>query len=116
MADELRTHNRREKDAELEAELRAIRDQFKVTTAMRRGIFLIGARNGMWLTRVPGEFWAQSDSDTRVIACVCGLSPEVKGWLEVTKCECGRAFVFDGDDVRVDRPPAVRYPAPTPPE
>jgi hypothetical protein len=112
VADELRAYNRRDRDMELEAELRAIREEFKVATALRRGLLLITFRCGLWRTTVPGQFWAQKEADTYVISCVCGQTPEVTGWLVVTRCECGRGFLYDGDDIRVDKSPQVRYAAP----
>lgn len=114
LAAAVEAHNKRERTAELESELRAIREEQKVNTAMRRGLFLNMARNGGWLTKVPSEFWAQKDAGVYVISCVCGKTPEVTGWLEITQCECGRAFMFDGDDIRVDRPPTGRPQADPP--
>lgn len=111
LAEAVEAHNKRERTAELESELRAIREEHKVNTAMRRGLFIHMVRNGGWLTKVPPEFWAQESAGVYAISCVCGQTPKVTGWLEITRCDCGRAFLFDGDDIRVDKPPNDRSPA-----
>lgn len=51
---------------------------------------------------VPPEFW-QLEVDEAVIACPCGVEPHVR-IQTISTCECGRMFVFDGDEVRA-RPP-----------
>lgn len=65
--------------------------------------------------QVPSEFW-QLDGDAAIIACPCEADPNVPVQQPVT-CECGRMFVFDGDQVRVlpatffaaeDEPPRPR--------
>lgn len=61
--------------------------------------------------RVPGEFW-QLEVDEAVVACPCGVEPRVR--LDgVVACECGRLFVFDGDEVRARPPVAEEDEAPT---
>lgn len=49
--------------------------------------------------QVPPEFW-QLDGDEAIIACPCEHDPHV-GLQQLATCECGRMFVFDGDQVRV---------------
>lgn len=49
--------------------------------------------------QVPPEFW-QRDGDEAIVACPCEEEPRVPLQAPVT-CECGRMFVFDGDQVRV---------------
>lgn len=49
--------------------------------------------------QVPPEFW-QPDGDEAIVACPCEQEPKVPVQQLVT-CECGRMFVFDGDQVRV---------------
>lgn len=56
----------------------------------------------LWLTKIPPEFWSL-DGDEVTVACPCGGSPVAK-LGEPTLCKgwgCPRAYVFDGQHVRV---------------
>jgi hypothetical protein len=49
--------------------------------------------------RVPPEFWALEDA-VAVVACPCGETPAAVPGTSKT-CECGRAYLYDGQIVRV---------------
>lgn len=52
--------------------------------------------------RVPGEFFAQVDDDVVEVSCPCGHQPRLER-MAPTRCNCDRAFVYDGREVRVAR-------------
>lgn len=54
--------------------------------------------------RVPPEFW-NLDRRVAVIACPCGEEPAAEFAVPAT-CECGRAYLYDGECVRVAFSPA----------
>jgi hypothetical protein len=53
---------------------------------------------------VPPEFWSV-DRRAAIIACPCKHEPVVELGLTTT-CECGRAYLYTGDTVRVAFSPA----------
>lgn len=53
--------------------------------------------------QVPPEFWHLDNDETAVVACPCGTEPHV-AIQTLETCECGRVFVFDGDQVRAIPP------------
>lgn len=64
---------------------------------------------GAFKTHVPDEYWtrdaAEDEYPIAVIACPCGEQPAVR--LAGTRtCNCGRAFLFTGTEVRVAFSPA----------
>lgn len=66
---------------------------------------------------IPPEFWALDSDDAAVISCPCGATPTAKqgvaewcgasDWVEEDRERdperdgCGRAYLFDGENVRV---------------
>lgn len=52
---------------------------------------------------VPGEFWTV-DSETAVVACPCGETPNVP-FNSIRDCGCERIFAFTGREVRVANSP-----------
>jgi hypothetical protein len=91
---------------EQEADLRALRDLPRVMTAMKRGLVVTLVRNGLFHTAIPREAWSSEGFDLKV-RCNCGAEhtfPEEVGAVSDT-FECGRAFLYDGVDVRVTKRP-----------
>jgi hypothetical protein len=54
--------------------------------------------------QVPAEFW-NLDRHAAIVACPCGQEPIAEAGVPQT-CECGRAYLYTGESVRVAFSPA----------
>jgi hypothetical protein len=59
-------------------------------------------------TKVPEDYWSEAvDPDTEApiadVKCPCGENPQVGGPTAV-ECDCGRFFLFLGDELRCFKP------------
>ena len=58
-------------------------------------------------TVVPQNLWALVDDGEAELPCPCGEEIHLPEGRPI-ECECGRFFVFDGDEIRVAFSPAAR--------
>lgn len=70
----------------------------------------LAARVGVGVKEVPGDFWSLDVTEDgfpcAVVACPCGMSPQVEPLGPNVPCECERNFFFDGDTVWAFNTPA----------
>lgn len=103
LADAVTAHNERDRRAEIEAEIEAIRRPLKhmgstpafLATLMRAG------PQGVFTTPVPRARWAVDTAGLADIACACGKDLRAEP-RRVAVCECGRAFLMLDRGIYVD--------------
>lgn len=105
---------RRAEDPELTAELVAVRRPLRPLGPLLLPKVLHAGGPGTFETVVPAHYWtADADRETAELACPCGVKPQLPAW-QIRVCECGRGYIYDGRQVRIDRPrngsPEKRHP------
>lgn len=90
-------HATPEFQAEMEAIRRPLR-KFSAAAFVRAAPQVYGEAFG---SAVPGEFFTQVADGTYLVACPCGTDHVVDGRGYPSGAECGRTFMYDGDNLRV---------------
>lgn len=100
----LEWERRRERRAE-EAASRAFQDRIGARRDMPRRLSFVMMADGVpglatqFSRTIPAEFWSL-DGSTATIACPCGEEPRSEDGCPIV-CACERAYLYDGQDVRV---------------